>query len=151
MSTEYYVDAILGYRFDLEEFNDRFAKKRTERSHMEKRFCPKTGKQLPDKKVIDVAAGTYLFYNNNYFDNDYFELHEAIDHDLRSHGLILCRSQSKDGEVLDVIVGICINKHSPEGIHTKAAHILSIKEAISKIIKVKELPPLLVHPVLTVC
>jgi len=47
----------VGYEFTVEEIEKVFGVKKKQRSHMEKRWDPKSGKRLPDEKVIDEPGG----------------------------------------------------------------------------------------------
>jgi len=143
--------AMLGYWFDTDVFNQNFMKKRSEQSHMEERYCSRTGKRLPDVKMIDVHEANYYFFNNNYFaEHDVYDFYDAVAEELKKHKLTISFHQGDSGEILGAVVGICITGLTVKSVLAKEKRIKSASKAIKKICKVGALPPLKVHPITTV-
>lgn len=53
MSVDIYVRPILGWRFDLDEFESMVGRVVPAVTHAEKRFDPKTGERVEDEVVVD--------------------------------------------------------------------------------------------------
>ena len=54
----------VGYVIDVDDFFKPFLKKRKEKSHMEPRFDPKTGKPAGEEKVVDQEAGWDIIFGD---------------------------------------------------------------------------------------
>lgn len=63
MSTEYNADCFVGFAFQREDIPARYRKNKPEKSHIEKRFDPKTGKPTLDEKVIDSEEEDVLIFD----------------------------------------------------------------------------------------
>ena len=156
MSTDYEATVMLGYYFDGEDFYKPFIKARKELSHMEPRYCSKTGKKLEDVKIIDVEASEYYFYKNAFISKvegglgDY-ELHEAIQEDLEELNVDLSIPQDQHGKHLGVIIGVGVNQRTVTDLCLVAAEITKNADKIKKILKVNKLPELKIHASLDVC
>jgi len=78
MGIDYTVRLAVGFRISDADLMKRFAKKEPEKSHMEKRFDPKTGKRLKDEKVIDYEGGEFLYDIDGKEETDETSLLEQI-------------------------------------------------------------------------
>jgi hypothetical protein len=81
MSIYYTINIAIGYRFSPEELLKSFTFSTEETSHMEKRFNPKTGEELPEVKVITTKSYKYYQIDNRKICTSYDAI-EAICHKL---------------------------------------------------------------------
>jgi hypothetical protein len=71
MSTDYSARLGIGFVFKTNDINDKFWEEVPEKSHMEDRFDPKTGKKMAPVKVVDQERGSVLkFHGKTYEDID---------------------------------------------------------------------------------
>lgn len=85
MSIDYSFGLMVGFRFSPGELDDVFGKKVPEKSHMEDRFDPKTGKKLAPEKVVDREAGlVYVFQGKELEDGEY-HVYEELANAIAGH------------------------------------------------------------------
>lgn len=60
MGIDYNASIAFGYSYSADELKQIFSVHVPEESHLERRWDPKTGQELPKVKVVDTKEGTYL-------------------------------------------------------------------------------------------
>lgn len=77
MSTEYDANCFVGFAFQNDDIPAKFRKIKPEESHMERRFHPKSGKPVPDEKVIDSEEEEVFSFDDKEFEDER-EFFEAV-------------------------------------------------------------------------
>jgi len=78
MGIDYSFSLDIGYKISGEDLPDSMRKLTEEKSHMEDRFDPKTGKKLAPAKVVDEEGGLECFLLDGKEIEDTYELAEAL-------------------------------------------------------------------------
>ena len=89
MGHEYSSSVIIGFTMEQEEFLMPFKTVTEEKFHMEERFNPKTGKKLPDVKVIDQASEDAYLVEGETYEYEYDALDaiaSIVGCNISSHG-----------------------------------------------------------------
>lgn len=108
MSTEYNADCFVGFAFQREDIPARYRKNKPEKSHIEKRFDPKTGKPTLDEKVIDSEEEDVLIFDGEEFEDE----HEFFDVIAAEVGGTCCMSGNFiDGDMVFMIEPPIKTKH----------------------------------------
>ncbi len=81
MGIDYSFSLAVGFVVEMDSFTKPFIVVAEEKSHMEDRFDPKSGKKLAPVKVIDQAEEQAYVYKGTTYE-DQFELLEALEEDL---------------------------------------------------------------------
>lgn len=86
---EYSATLRIGFVVDTGSVLDSFRVELPELSHTEPRWDPRTGKRVPDLKIVDQEAGSVIQVDDEVYDDDSdaHESQELFDHIVRHLGL----------------------------------------------------------------
>ena len=77
MSTEYSFHVAVGYEVSFKELARGRLKRLREKSRLEDRFDPRTGKKTGQEKVVEREAGTYLVIGDDSYSIEFEDVPEA--------------------------------------------------------------------------
>lgn len=124
MSTEYHAMAAFGWFIDLDEIHKHFKiKKKREKTVLEGRFDPKTGKKTKPEKVVTQRAGKYFElegFEPVLYDDFWIHEHtELIENYLESIGIKagVFTNQARDGMVSGIVIGVNADSRSIDEIN----------------------------------
>lgn len=132
MPADYEAKTIFGHWFDPEDDLETLKQKREEKSRMEPRYDPKTGKRLPD---VEVVEGGGMFYRiGDEWAENLDDLIELLHQRLKPTDIKLWTHESRFGEVLALVVGLDSDGMTSSGILTAEKELISAKEFLEELL-----------------